>query len=183
MAGGTRHFVTALNFNGGLIDARGTINSAITNGANLQPALGGTGLAVTGAVSLLSTSKLTFQLGGLTQGNQYGFLNVNGTVALNGNLVVSFVNSFQAGNKDNFTVLSSTALSGVFANVASGTRLATTDGSGTFLVTYNGTTVVLSDFQSGTLAAPSSGTDKSTEAVVGSRFVGPRSKVQQEPGG
>ena len=111
---------------------------------------------MTGAVSLLATSKLTFQLGGLTQGNQYGFLNVNGSVALNGNLVVSFVNSFQATSKDNFTVLSSTALSGAFTNVASGTRLATTDGSGTFLVTYNGNTVVLSDFESGKPAAPSS---------------------------
>ena len=177
LAGGTVTSSTALNFNGGLIDARGTINSAITNGANLQPALGGTGLSVTGAVSLLTTSNLTFQLGGLTQGNQYGFLNVNGSVALNGNLVVSFVNSFQAENKDNFTVLSSTALSGAFTNVASGTRLATTDNSGTFLVTYNGTTVVLSDFQSGKLAGPSSSTDKSTEAVVGPRFVGPASKA------
>ncbi len=178
LAGGTVTSSTALVFNGGLIDARGTINSAITNGANLQPALGGTGLNVTGAVSLLSSSKLTFQLGGLTQGNQYGFLNINGTVALNGNLVVSFVNSFQAANKDNFTVLSSTALSGVFANVASGTRLATSDGTGTFLVTYNGNTVVLSDFQSDIPAAPSSGTDKSTAAVVRSRFV-PRSSRQK----
>jgi hypothetical protein len=71
---------------------------------------------------------------------------VNGSVALNGNLVVSFVNAFQAGNSDTFTVLSSTALSGVFANVASGSRLTTTDNSGSFLVTYDGTDVVLSDF-------------------------------------
>lgn len=47
-----------------------------------------------GAVTLLSSSKLTFQLGGLTQGSQYGFLNVNGTAALAGQLVISFVNSF-----------------------------------------------------------------------------------------
>jgi hypothetical protein len=137
---------------------------------------------VTGAVSLLSTSKLTFQLGGLTQGNQYGFLNANGTVALNGDLVVSFVNSFQADSKDNFTVLSATALSGAFTNVASGTRLATTDGSGTFLVTYNGTTIVLSDFESGTPAAPSSKTVKSTDAVVGPRSA-PKSKVQKNSEG
>ena len=147
LAGGTVTSATALVFNGGLIDARGTINSAITNGANLQPALGGSGLNVTGAVTLLASSKLTFQLGGLVQGNQYGFLNVNGTVALNGNLVVSFVNAFQANNNDNFTVLSSTTLSGAFTNVASGSRLPATDNSGTFLVTYNGTTVILSDFQ------------------------------------
>ena len=41
LAGGTVTSSTALNFNGGLIDARGSINSAISNGGNLQPALGG----------------------------------------------------------------------------------------------------------------------------------------------
>ena len=148
LAGGTVTSSTALNFTGGLVDARGTINAAITHSPNLQPALSGNGLVVNGAVSLLNASKLTFQLGGLSQGRQYGFLNVNGTVALNGNLVVSFVNSFQAGTNDNFTVLSSTApLIGSFVNVPSGSRVGTTDGSGTFLVTYSGNTIVLSNFQ------------------------------------
>ena len=119
---------------GGLVDARGTINSAITNSANLQPALGGSGMVVNGAVTLLSSSKLTFQLGGLTQGSQYGFLNVNGTVALNGTLLVSFVNSFQATSNNNFTVLTaSSGLTGSFANVPSGSRVAATS-CGPFLV-------------------------------------------------
>ena len=120
--------------NGGLVDARGTINAAIMNNAMLRPALGGSGLNVTGNISLLSSSQLTFQLGGLTQGTQYGFLNVTGSVGLGGNLVASFVNSFQASNSDSFTVLSSTAaLTGRFANVASGDFLAVSDGSGAFL--------------------------------------------------
>ncbi len=147
MIGGTVNSSTTLNFNAGLVNAYGTINGAVSNSANLQPALGAGGLAVNGAVSLLSASKLTFQLGGLTQGSQYGYLNVNGTVALGGQLVVSFVNSFQANNNNSFTVLSSTApLSGVFTNVPSGSRLSVTNGSGSFLVTYSGSTVVLSDF-------------------------------------
>ena len=148
LAGGTVTSSTALNFNeGAAIDARGSINSAITNGGNLQPALGGTGLSVTGAVSLLSTSKLTFQW--RTRSGQPIRIPQckRFRTAWNGNLVVSFVNSFKAGSEDNFTVLSATALSGSFTNVASGTRLATTDSSGTFLVTYDGTTVTLSNFQ------------------------------------
>ncbi len=166
LAGGSVTSATALVFNGGLIDARGTINAAITNGANLQPALGGSGLVVNGNVTLLSSSQLTFQLAGLTQGSQYGFLNVNGTVALNGNLVVSFVDPFQATNNDNFTVLSSTALSGAFTNVASGGRLTATDNSGTFLVTYSGTTVILSDFQpNGEAPAASSATASEPDAA------------------
>ena len=166
LAGGSVTSSSALIFNGGLIDARGTINAAITNNANIQPALGGTGLTVTGAVTLLSASRLTFQLGGLAQGSQYGFLNANGSVALNGNLVASFVNSFQAGNDDNFTVLNSTALSGAFTNVASGGRLTTTDSSGSFLVTYDGSTVVLSDFQPTGLRAPSSSAKRVTGSAI-----------------
>ncbi|MEO5717413.1 MAG: hypothetical protein ABIR29_02450, partial [Chthoniobacterales bacterium] len=168
LASGSVTSSTALVFNGGLVDARGTINAAITNSANLQPALGSAaGLVVNGNVTLLAASNLTFQLSGLTQGTQSGFLNVNGTVALNGNLVVSFVNPFQAGNNDNFTVLSSTSLSGAFTNVASGSRLAATDNSGTFLVTYNGTTVILSDFQPlGETPASSSATASSGSGVA-----------------
>ena len=149
LSGGSVQSNNALNFQAGLIDARGTINSAITNNANLRPALGGSGLQVTGNVSLLSASQLTFQLGGLTQGSQYGFLGVNGNVSLGGQLLVSFVNGFQnsVNNSNSFTVLSSTAtLAGVFANVASGSRLTTTDSSGSFLVNYNGNNVVLSDY-------------------------------------
>ena len=71
LAGGSASSSNPFDFEGGLVDAWGTINAAITNNANLKPALGGSGLSVTGNVSLLSASKLTFQLGGLTQGSQY----------------------------------------------------------------------------------------------------------------
>ena len=149
LAGGSVQSNNALNFQGGLVDARGSINAAISNSATLQPALGGSGLAVTGNMSLLSASNLSFQLGGVTQGSQYGFLNVNGTVGLSGNLVVSFVNGFQNSvmQSDSFTVLNSTTtLSGAFQNVASGARLNTSDDAGSFMVTYSGSNIVLSDF-------------------------------------
>ena len=149
-----------------MVDARGTITAALTNSANLQPALGGSGLAVTGAVSLLSASQLTFQLGGLTQGGEYGFLNVNGTVALGGQLVLTFANGFQNSvtGSDTFTVLSSASnFTGAFSNVASGTRLLTSDGFGTFVVTYSGSNVVLSNFIAGGLAPLSfAGSNSST---------------------
>ncbi len=149
LAGGTVTSATALEFDGGLVDARGTINAAITNSALFQPALGGTGLNVTGNVSLLSASQLSFQLGGLTQGTEYGFLNVNGTVALGGQLVLSFANGFQNSvtGSDTFTLLASNFnFSGVFSNIISGDRLDTADGFGSFVVTYSGNNLVLSDF-------------------------------------
>lgn len=173
LAGGTVTSSTALNFMSGLVDARGSITANITNSANLQPALGGSGLFVTGNVSLLSASKLTFQLGGLTQGSQYGFLNVNGTVALGGQLVVSFVNAFQAANNNNFTVLTSTtALSGIFTNVVSGGRVNASDGSGSFLVTYSGDNVILSDFQPSGFAPVRKGSSTASGAVANRKTPG-----------
>ena len=149
LAGGTVTSSSALNFQAGLIDARGTISAAIQNNAILRPALGGNGLNVTGNVSLLSASQLTFQIGGVTQGSQYGFLNVTGNVSLGGNLNVALVGNFQPSSATNFTVLSSTApLSGAFANVANNGSLTTTDNSGSFTVSYNGNNLVLSGYQS-----------------------------------
>ena len=145
--GGNISSASALQINGGLLTGFGTISAAIQNNAMLRPALAPGGLNVTGNVSLLGSSQLVFNLGGLTQGSQYGFLNVNGTVTLGGQLVLSFVNGFVAAQGDAFTVLASTGpLSGMFANVASGGRLLTSDNSGTFLVNYSGNNIVLSDF-------------------------------------
>ncbi len=149
LAGGNVESSTGLQIQGGALTGIGMITSAITNSALLRPSLGVGGLSVTGNVSLLAASNLSFQLGGLTQGTQYGFLNVNGTVGLGGQLVVSFVNGFQnsVNGTDTFTVLNSAfTLNGSFSNVASGMRLATSDGFGSFLVTYNGKKIVLSDF-------------------------------------
>ncbi len=163
LAGGTVQSNNALSFQGGLIDARGTITAAIQNNAMLRPALGGSGLNVTGNISLLSASNLVFQLGGLTQGTQYGFLNVTGNVSLGGSLNVSLVSNFQPSSATNFTVLSSTApLTGTFANVASAGSLTTTNNSGSFTVTYSGNSVVLSNY---TPASPRPGAQSPVSAV------------------
>ena len=161
VAGGSVSSGNALNFQGGLLTGTGSITAAIMNNAMMQPALGGTGLAITGNVTLLSSSQLSFQLGGLTQGSQYGFINVNGTVALGGSLVLSFANGFEnsINGSNTFTLMhTSSAFTGFFANVASGGTLHI-NGFGTFTVTYAGQDLILSNFvaggpRPGNLAAP-----------------------------
>ncbi len=152
LTGGTVTSTSALNFAGGLVNARGTIDGGILNNARLQPALGGSGLGVDGNITLLAASQLSFQLGGLTQGSQYGYLDVNGTMSIGGQLVVSFVSGFQNAveSSDEFTLLSasSVGLGGLFTNVAPGARLETSDGFGSFQVDYDATQIVLSNFVS-----------------------------------
>ncbi len=106
---------------------------------------------------MLSGSQLTFQLGGLTQGSQYGFISVNGAVTLGGNLVLSFANGFQNSvtGANTFTLMTTTGtLTGAFANVVSGGTLVVGT-FGTFVVTYGGGTLTLSGFvpSSGAVAA------------------------------
>jgi FecR protein len=149
MMGGSVVSATTLDFQGGMVDAHGSITGSLNNGGTLLPALGGAGLSISGNVTLLNSSHLSFQLGGLTQGTQYSFLNVNGSVALSGQLVLSFANGFQNSvtGADSFTITSAAGgVSGAFGNVAPGTRLTTSDGFGSFLVTYGGNSIVLSDF-------------------------------------
>ncbi len=148
LTGGTVTSASALNFQGGTVDARGTITGAINSAAMLRPALGGAGLTVNGNVTLMTASALSFQLGGLTQGSRYSFLNVNGTVALSGTLVLSFANGFENSvtGSDTFTIASASGgLAGIFSNIASGGRLAA-GGLGSFQVDYVGNDIVLSNF-------------------------------------
>ena len=132
-----------------MLTGAGTITAAIQNNAMLRPALAAGRFNRERQRCLLGASQLIFNLGGLTQGSQYGFLNVNGTVSFGGQLVLSFVNGFQTtvSNTDTFTLISSSsAFVGAFTNIASGNRLNTSDGFGSFLVTYNGSSLVLTNF-------------------------------------
>jgi hypothetical protein len=81
-------------------------------------------------------------------------LNVALDAELNGSVQLRLLNGFLPSVADTFTVLdASTAIEGAFINVASGQRLATSDGLGSFLVHYgtgsafDPSAVVLSEFQ------------------------------------
>ena len=99
-----------------------------------------------------ANSTLAITVGGTaSQGSgSPGVLQANGAATLAGKLSLAFAqNAVLPGSSDTLTILSAgSSLSGSFANVASGSRLTTTDGRGSFRVNYDaGThTVILSDF-------------------------------------
>ena len=104
-----------------------------------------------GSLTLQSSAILDIALEGRSQGDRYGFMLVtNGTVTLNGLLQVRFTDGFETNvlESDTFTLLtSSSRLTGSFTNVLSGQRLTTADDDGSFLVTYNGNNLILTDYQ------------------------------------
>jgi len=132
----------------------------VTNGTFIQAggviAPGDFGTAgrtiVTGGYILGPSASLAIDLGGTTQASgfqsgQYDHLTVSGITRIAGTLSVNLISNFQPTSGQSFIVLSSPApMSGAFANAGFGSRIPTTGGEGTFLLSQSGNTVVLSDF-------------------------------------
>ncbi len=85
-------------------------------------------------------------------------MTVNGTAVFAGSLQAGVEDVSLVSASDSFTVLTAAQITGEFANVASGGRVNVYEGFdtignpvgdpiGNFLVTYDATTLVLSDFQ------------------------------------
>ncbi len=158
MSGGTLAAATlnATNLRSADLAGNGTFTQA---GGTLAPGdLGTAGrTTITGNYSLSAPATLALDLGTTTQATAfqtggYDYLTVSGTTTLAGNLSVQLIGAFATPataplNATTFTVLNSTGtLSGAFANVAFGQRLATTGGEGSFLVSKSGNTVTLSQY-------------------------------------
>jgi len=71
------------------------------------------------------------------------------TATVSGALEISLSTAAQRRIKTSniFTLLSATVIAGEFANAANGSRVATDDGRGSFIVTYNLTTIQLSNYR------------------------------------
>ena len=127
----------------------------ITN-SFLQPGNSPGELSLEGDLTITGTSDFEVELAGTVQGESYDHVaQTAGTTSLGGTLTIKVINGFDCEllESDTFTVLTSdAAITGAFTNVASGSRLATDDNLGTFLVTYGSSSsspnsVVLSNFE------------------------------------
>jgi T5SS/PEP-CTERM-associated repeat protein len=97
-----------------------------------------------------SGATLQIDIGGTTQGFLYDVVSVTGNVSLGGQLQLDLLDGFVPGAASRFTILDATGIvSGAFANVASGQRLKTSDGAGSFVVNYGAGSpfVVLSEYR------------------------------------
>jgi hypothetical protein len=147
-SGATTQLDAGLTLSSGKLIGNGTVVANVTSSSLISPGDSVGKLTITGNLTLLGTSQLLIDLGGTTQGTTYDFLSVSGTTTLGGLLSLNFTNNFRSSVSptDTFTVLTATSLTGSFSNVASGSRLQTNFGQGSFLVTYSGNSIVLSNF-------------------------------------
>lgn len=130
-------------------------NNAVTDSLSLagalDPSSGAGGLIIKGDLIPAATATLAFDVAGSAQGTGYDFVSEAGNTPLNlagSTLKVTLGRGYRPTNAQTFTLLSSSqAITGAFGNVASGARLTTSDGYGSFVVTYTGSSVVLGGFQ------------------------------------
>ena len=116
---GTTTFVGGLLINnGGTLSGSGTVggNVTVTNGT-LAPGYSPGAITVAGNLNLTSSSVLTVELGGLTQGSGYDFINVQGTATLAGTLNVTSYNGFVAPASSSYTFMNFAGATGSFATV------------------------------------------------------------------
>lgn len=143
------------NWTGGYLQV-GLFQGNLTNqGGTLAPggaAFGST--TVNGTYSQFSAGSLEFDLGGLSSGSSHDLVGITGSAILGGQLGLKLVNGFLPTPSDTLTIFNAAGgLFGVFNNVASGQRLSTLDGAGSFMVNYgigseyNQNQIVLSNFQ------------------------------------
>ena len=132
--GGTISALSGLTLNtitvaGGRLEGTGTITANVANSGTISPGLSAGQLAITGDLTLDSTSTLQIEIGGVSQGTNYDSLTEAGTVPLNlaGALSVTLTNGFLPANSDSYIILTSNQpITGIFSNVVNG-RILTTD--------------------------------------------------------
>jgi autotransporter-associated beta strand protein len=101
-------------------------------------------LTAQGAMTLGSASTFQFELGGADSASYDHLAIVGGLLTLDGTLQLTLINSFVPAGTDTFTIITGdTGITGAFANVVGG-RVDVTGGS--FLLTQNAGSVVLSDY-------------------------------------
>lgn len=137
---------------GGMLGGNGSIDAEITieAGGTLAPGSSAGQLTVEQLV-FETGSSFEIEIGGLLAGTEFDQLLAD-AVTLAGDISISLLDLgsgiFLPDPTDTFAVLNATSLTGMFDNVASGFRLDTGGGEGSFLVTYDSVSdvVMLSDF-------------------------------------
>jgi len=133
-----------------------TVQGTLFNpGATVAPGDAGTAgvISITGNYMQTNSGVLAIDLAGTSQatgfqsgGSAYDVLVVSGTATLGGSLAVTISTNFIPLYGDTYYVVGAGNILGAFTNVAFGSRLTTTGGEGSFLVTTDGKNVILSQF-------------------------------------
>jgi hypothetical protein len=123
--------------------------TTLTNNGTIAPGTPVGRLNYEGNLQLSYASNLAFEIGGTIEGVSYDQLRNADSMPLilNGKLTVTLINGFTPLASDTLDIVTTPApLERAFTNVPSGERMNTSDGAGSFIVSYKANNVVLSNF-------------------------------------
>ena len=108
---------SAVRIEAGSFTGRGSVAGQLYNAGSLSP---GASPGLITASSFTNTPAGTYlvELGGLTAGTNHDQLRISGAASLTGLVQVAFVNGFTPTVGNSFTVMTYTARSGAFENLA-----------------------------------------------------------------
>jgi len=147
----------SMQIEGGSLTGHGEVVGSVVNRDRVAPGATETGSAAVGILEIsgtfqqVSEGELRIEIGGVdnsdSENPQFDTLDISGTANLGGLLAVSLL-GYTPQLGDTFSILSALARFNEFSNVADGERLVGVDGStGSFLVEYTATEVILSDYR------------------------------------
>lgn len=140
------------NWTSGTLHVETYPQNLVNQGGILAPGESAGSTTILGNYTQQSDAELEIEIGGTSAGGTYDLVGITGSAVLDGDLLLSLIDGFVPELSDTFTVLNATGgIVGVFDNVTTGQRLATSDGLGSFLVHYgagspNLNQIVLSQF-------------------------------------
>lgn len=151
LAGGSHSFANGLIVSSNAwLTGGGTISGDVTSAGVLAPDVAFGSLNFSGNLQFQPNSDLAIGIGGYSPGFDSDYIWAGGSIVWNGRLHVTLAPGFVPNPFDVFTIAQCAGDSGSFVNVANGGRLATTDGLGSFVVTYGSALLQLSDYQTQT---------------------------------
>ncbi|MFA7345471.1 MAG: PEP-CTERM sorting domain-containing protein, partial [Terrimicrobiaceae bacterium] len=138
-----------LNIQGGALEGTGTVNGSVTLAGTLSPGFSPGSMVINGNLNLQPSAITLLEIAGtLNQGVDYNYVCVNGSILASGLLQLSLLSGHE-----NFitpstvlTLVTANQITGNFFNIASGERLTTLDGWGSFQVDYTGGNLIVSNF-------------------------------------
>ena len=122
----------------GTLNGSGTVASDVSSDATISPGSSAGKLTIDGNLTLTDSSILFFEIGGNIQSQEYDFLDVAGTVALDGTLNFDFFDGaeFILSDSDTLTVLSGSTITGTLFDIDSGDRIDSINRKGSFLINF-----------------------------------------------
>lgn len=121
----------------------GIINGALVDGGSGSPANSPGTFTINGNYTQLASARLLIEL---ASASSFDLLSVRGASSLQGALAVALDGDFLPASADTFTFLTAADISGTFSNAPDGSRLFTSDGLGSFLVSYDPGSASLSEY-------------------------------------